>query len=76
MAVAALAVGNVLVARQRDIAERNLAVARTVVNEMYTKVAEKLDDQKQMDDFQRELLGKARRRSTSVLPWPRAVIHR
>ncbi len=59
VAVAALAVGNVLVARQRDIAERNLAVARTVVDEMYTGVANKLEDQKQMDDFQREILEKA-----------------
>ena len=59
VAVAALAVGNVLVARQRDIAERNLAVARTVVDEMYTQVAAKLDDQEQMDDYQREILEKA-----------------
>jgi tetratricopeptide (TPR) repeat protein len=57
--VAALAVGNVLVARQRDLAERNLAVARTVVDEMYTQVADKLDDQGQMDDYQREILEKA-----------------
>ena len=59
VAVAALAVGNVLVARQRDIAERNLAFARTVVDEMYTGVADKLEDQKQMDDYQREILEKA-----------------
>ena len=59
VAVAALAVGNVLVARQRDLAERNLAFARTVVDEMYTGVADKLDDQKQMDDYQREILEKA-----------------
>ncbi|MGP0069030.1 MAG: protein kinase domain-containing protein [Isosphaeraceae bacterium] len=59
VAVAALAVGNVLVARQRDIAERNLAFARTVVDEMYTQVAEKLDDEEQMDDYQREILEKA-----------------
>ena len=59
VAVAALAVGNVLVARQRDIAERNLAVARTVVDEMYTQVAAKLDDRNQMDDYQREILEKA-----------------
>ena len=59
VAVAALAVGNLLVARQRDLAERNLAFARTVVDEMYTGVADKLDDQKQMDDYQREILEKA-----------------
>ena len=59
MAVAALAVGNLLVARQRDRAERNLAFARTVVDEMYTGVADKLDDQNQMDDYQREILEKA-----------------
>jgi len=59
VAVAALAAGNVLVARQRDIAERNLAVARTVVDEMYTQVAAKLDDEQQMDDYQREILEKA-----------------
>jgi len=57
--VVALAVGNVLVARQRDRAERSLAFARTVVDEMYTQVAEKLDDQVQMDDYQREILEKA-----------------
>ncbi len=59
VAVAALAVGNLLVARQRNIAERNLAFARTVVDEMYTGVADKLEDQKQMDDYQREILEKA-----------------
>jgi eukaryotic-like serine/threonine-protein kinase len=59
VAVAALAVGNLLVTRQRDIAERNLAVARTVVDEMYTQVAAKLDDEEQMDDYQREILEKA-----------------
>ncbi len=59
VAVVALAAGNVLVARQRNRAERNLAVARTVVDEMYTKVAGKLDDQEQMDDYQREILEKA-----------------
>ncbi|MFI5457217.1 MAG: protein kinase [Isosphaerales bacterium] len=57
--VVALAAGNVLVARQRDRAERSLAFARTVVDEMYTQVAEKLDDQVQMDDYQREILEKA-----------------
>jgi eukaryotic-like serine/threonine-protein kinase len=59
VAVAALAAGNVLVARQRDRAERSLAFARTVVDEMYTGVAAKLDDQEQMDDYQREILEKA-----------------
>jgi serine/threonine-protein kinase len=59
VAVAALAVGNLLVARQRDRAERNLAFARRVVDEMYTGVAAKLDDQVQMDDYQREILEKA-----------------
>jgi tetratricopeptide (TPR) repeat protein/tRNA A-37 threonylcarbamoyl transferase component Bud32 len=59
VAVAALAVGDVLIARQRDRAERNLGFARTVVEEMYTQVAAKLDDQEQMDDYQREILEKA-----------------
>ncbi len=59
VAVASLAVGNVLVAHQRDRAERSLAFARTVVDEMYTGVAAKLDDQNQMDDYQREILEKA-----------------
>ena len=59
VAVAALAVGNLLVARQRDRAERSLAFARTVVDEMYTGVADKLDDHVQMDDYQREILEKA-----------------
>ncbi len=59
VAVAALAVGNVLVARQRDLAEHNLAFARKVVDEMYTGVADKLEDQKEMDDYQREILEKA-----------------
>jgi serine/threonine-protein kinase len=59
VAAAGLAVGNVLVSRQRDRAEQNLAFARTVVDEMYTGVAEKLDDQSQMDDYQREILEKA-----------------
>ena len=59
VAVAALALGNVLIARQRDRAERSLAFARTVVDEMYTGVADKLEDQKQMDDYQREILEKA-----------------
>ena len=59
VAVAALTVGTVLVARQRDRAERNLAFAQTVVDEMYTGVADKLEDQPQMDDYQREILEKA-----------------
>jgi serine/threonine-protein kinase len=61
VAVGALAVGNVLVARQRDRAEKNLAFARQVVDEMYTGVADKLEDQKEMDDYQREILEKALR---------------
>ena len=59
VALAALAVGNILVARQRDRAERNLTFARQVVDEMYTGVADKLGDQKEMDDYQREVLEKA-----------------
>jgi serine/threonine-protein kinase len=59
VAMGALAVGNVLVAHQRDRAERNLAFARRVVDEMYTGVAARLDDQVQMDDYQREILEKA-----------------
>jgi eukaryotic-like serine/threonine-protein kinase len=59
VAIAALAAGNVLVAYQRDRAERNLAFARTVVDEMYTEVADKLDEQPRMDDYQREILEKA-----------------
>jgi serine/threonine protein kinase len=46
---------------QRDRAERNLGFARQVVDEMYTQVAEKLDDQTQMDAYQREILEKALR---------------
>ena len=61
VAVAALAVGNILVARQRDLAESNLAFARTVVDQMYTGVADKLEDQKEMDDYQREIIEKALR---------------
>jgi serine/threonine-protein kinase len=59
VAVGALAVGNVLVARQRDRAEHNLAFARQVVDEMYTGVADKLEGRKEMDDYQREILEKA-----------------
>ena len=40
-------------------AERNLGRARQVVEEMYTQVAEKLGDQKGMDDYQREILERA-----------------
>jgi tetratricopeptide (TPR) repeat protein len=36
-----------------------LAFARRVVDEMYTGVAARLDDQVQMDDYQREILEKA-----------------
>ena len=59
VAIAALAVGDVLVARQRDRAEKSLAVARQVVEEMYTGVADKLDDRIQIEDYQREILEKA-----------------
>jgi serine/threonine-protein kinase len=59
MAVAALAIGNVMVAQQRDRAEQSLAFARRVVEEMYTGVADKLENEKEMDDYQREILEKA-----------------
>jgi serine/threonine-protein kinase len=59
VAVGALALGDVMVRRQRDRAEKNLAFARTVVDEMYTGVAERLEDQKEMDDYQQEILEKA-----------------
>jgi len=61
VAAGALAIGNVLVARQRDRAEQNLAFARRVVDEMYTGVAGSLEDEKQMDENQREILEKALR---------------
>jgi serine/threonine protein kinase len=48
-----------LAVAQRDRAELNLGFARTVVDEMYTQVAEKLEDQKEMDAYQREILEKA-----------------
>src|SRR5262245_33246883 len=44
-----------------DAAEQNLAQARQVVEEMYTQVADSLDDRAGMDDYQRELLRKALR---------------
>jgi serine/threonine-protein kinase len=59
VAVAALAIGNVMVAQQRDRAEQSLAFARKVVDEMYTGVADKLENEKEMDDYQREILEKA-----------------
>jgi tetratricopeptide (TPR) repeat protein/tRNA A-37 threonylcarbamoyl transferase component Bud32 len=59
VAVGALGIGNFLVARQRDRAEQSLAFARSVVDEMYTGVAEKLEAGKHMDDYQREILEKA-----------------
>jgi serine/threonine-protein kinase len=59
VAVAALAIGNLVVAQQRDRAEQSLAFARRVVDEMYTGVADKLENEKQMDDYQREILEKA-----------------
>jgi serine/threonine-protein kinase len=73
VAVTALSVGAVLIGRQkaravaqsveagrqRRRAEGNLGLARQVVDEMYRKVAESLADQKQMDEYQREILEKA-----------------
>jgi serine/threonine-protein kinase len=56
--VAALAVGNVLVAHERDRAERNLVFTSRVVDEMYTGLADRLEDQIRMDDYQREILEK------------------
>ena len=58
-AVAALAVGGVLVARQRDRAEQNLAFARTVVDEMYTQVALELEQSERALPEQRLILEKA-----------------
>ena len=62
-----MAVGTVLIGRQRsealrerDCAEDNLAVARQIVDEMYTQAAARLVDQKGMDVEQRDLLLKAR----------------
>ena len=55
VAVAALAVGNVLVARQRNRARRT-SPSRRVVDGMYTGVADKFEDQKEMDDYQRQIL--------------------
>jgi tetratricopeptide (TPR) repeat protein len=43
----------------RELAQTRYALARRVVDEMYTGVAEKLDNEKQMDDYQREILEKA-----------------
>ncbi len=79
LATAALAVGSVMVGRehavavrQRDRAESNLALATQVVEEMYTEVAEALGDQKQMDNYQRDILEKALRfYGRSVLPQSR-----
>src|SRR5262249_18465457 len=67
-AVVALAVGTVLIGRQRaealrqrDRAENNLALARRSVDEMYTRVAAQLTDRMGMDADQRDLLVKAAR---------------
>jgi eukaryotic-like serine/threonine-protein kinase len=66
--VVAMAIGTVLIGRQRsealhqrDRAEDNLAVARQIVDEMYTQVAGRLADRKGMDADQRDLLLKAAR---------------
>src|SRR5262249_37330389 len=45
----------------RADAAQNLGQARQVVEEMYAAVAEELDDQGGMDDYQRDLLRKALR---------------
>jgi serine/threonine-protein kinase len=67
-AVAALALGTVLIGRQKQRAERNaweaqrnLALARQVVEEMYSRVADELGSQKGMDRRQQDLLEKALR---------------
>jgi eukaryotic-like serine/threonine-protein kinase len=67
-AVVALAIGTVLIGRQRsealrqrDRAEDNLAVGRQIVDEMYTQAAVRLTDRKGMDADQRDLLLKAAR---------------
>ncbi len=59
--VATLAVGNVRVARQRDRAEQNLAFSRTVVDEMYTQVAEELQTNESPLPEHRLILEKALR---------------
>jgi serine/threonine-protein kinase len=46
--------------RQRRQAEGNLAQARQVVDEMYTRVASQLEDIPRMDDYQRTILERAR----------------
>jgi eukaryotic-like serine/threonine-protein kinase len=46
--------------RQRGRAETNLALARQVVDEMYTKAAGELENVPRMDDYQRTILERAR----------------
>jgi tetratricopeptide (TPR) repeat protein/tRNA A-37 threonylcarbamoyl transferase component Bud32 len=58
--VAALAVGAVLVDRQRRRAEENFRIARHAVDDMYTQVAERwLEEEPLMESLQREFLEKA-----------------
>jgi serine/threonine protein kinase len=79
VATVGLAVGYIMVGRERAVAvsqrnraESNLALATQVVEEMYTEVAEALSDQKQMDNYQRDILEKALRfYARSVLPQSR-----
>ena len=68
VAVLALAFGTILIGRQRsealrqrDRAAGNLALARQIVDEMYTQVASNLTDRTGMDADQRDLLLKAAR---------------
>jgi serine/threonine-protein kinase len=59
-AVAALAIGTVLVDRQRRRAEENFQIARQAVDDMYTQVAERwLEAEPLMESLQREFLEKA-----------------
>jgi tetratricopeptide (TPR) repeat protein/tRNA A-37 threonylcarbamoyl transferase component Bud32 len=59
-AAVALAVGGVLVARERDDSRRQGRFARRAVDDMYTQVAEKwLGDQPRMDPLQKQFLEKA-----------------
>ncbi len=67
VAVAASSVGAILINAQRAEAERhrgraeaNLSLARQVVDEMYTRVADQLEDVPRMDAYQRTILEKAR----------------
>src|SRR5262249_36522060 len=57
--VVALSIGTVLLGRQRDRAERNFALARRAVDEMYLEAAEGLSDREWMDDYQRQVFQRA-----------------